>query len=98
MRRLEPLERVSVDLVAEPQRPLDGDPLEAERLVREDLDPLVLLERAVEAGDLGDLLGADLLALLAEALAHLHEELARVDELHLARAARALLRLVTTQK
>ncbi|MEJ7697658.1 MAG: hypothetical protein WKF78_13820 [Candidatus Limnocylindrales bacterium] len=34
--------------------------------------------------------GVDLLALLAEALAHLHEQLARVDKLHLAAALRAL--------
>ena len=56
------------------------------RLVREDLHPLVLLERAVEAGDLGDLVGADLVALVAQALPHLREQLAGIDELDLAPA------------
>ena len=44
------------------------------------------VEVAVEAGDLGDLVVADLLALLAEALAHLGEQLAGIDELDLAAA------------
>ena len=67
-----------------PQRTLDGDAHEPERLVGEDLHPVALGEVAVEPGDLGDLVGRDLLALLAQALAHLHEQLAGVDELHLA--------------
>ena len=40
----------------------------------------------------------DLLALLAERLAHLHEVVASIDELDLARDAPGALRLVTTQK
>ena len=40
--------------------------------------------------------GCDLLALVAEALAHLGERFAGVDQLHLALALRAL-RLVTIQ-
>ena len=82
-------ERLVGDLPAQPQRPLDGDAPEAERLVGEDLDLVALGEVAVEPGDLGDLLGGDLLALVAEALAHLHEEVAGVDELDLAPCARA---------
>ena len=87
----------SVDLVPQAEGALDRDPLEAEGLVGQDLDPLALLERAVEAGDLGDLLGADLVALVAQALAHLGEQLAGIDELDLAPAL-GRLRLVTIQK
>ena len=42
-------------LVPQSQRPLDRDPLEAERLVGQDLYPLALGEVAVQAGDLLDL-------------------------------------------
>ena len=60
-------------------------------------DPrLAVLEVAVDAGDLADLVGlavvavADLVALVAQALAHLDEEAAGVDELDLAFALRLL--------
>ena len=75
-------------LPAQPQGTLDGYPHETERLVGEDLDLLAFHEVAVEAGDLVDLRARDLLALLAERLAHLHEQLAGVDELHLAASLR----------
>ena len=45
-----------------------------------------LLEVAEEARDLLDVLGAQLLALAAQALAHLLPEAAGVDQLHLALA------------
>jgi len=45
-------------------------------------DPLALGESAVQPGDLGDMRSRQLLALLAEALAHLLPQLAGVDELH----------------
>ena len=80
---------------AEPKGPLDGDAQEAEALVGEDLHPggvvavgafLLLIEVAVEAHDVGDLGVAHLLALLAEALAHLGEALPSIDQLDLALA------------
>ena len=46
------------------------------------------LEVAEEPGDLLDVLGAEFLALAAQALAHLLPEAAGVDELHLALAVR----------
>ena len=78
------------DLPTEPERALDGDALEAEGLVGEDLDLLAFGEVGVEAGDLGDLVGCDLLSLVAEGLAHLHPLVAGVDELDLAPALGAL--------
>ena len=61
----------SVISQAEPEGAFDGDAEEPETLVGEDLDPGAFLEGAVEAGELRDLLLADLLTLVAEALAHL---------------------------
>ena len=49
-------QRLLAHLPAQAQRTLDGDPHRAEGFVRQDLDALALLERAVEAHDLGDLL------------------------------------------
>ena len=57
---------------------------------------LAITEIAVDAGDLADLVGlvlvlvAELVALVAEALLHLDEELTRIDQLDLAFAARLL--------
>ena len=51
---------------------------------------MVLLERAVELGDPGDVLSGELLALLPQALAHLLPEVASVDELNLPSALGAL--------
>ena len=45
---------------------------------------LAVLEVAVDAGEVVDLFARELVALVAEALTHLHEELPPVDELHLA--------------
>src|SRR6266540_2211789 len=78
------------DLPAETQWAFDRDAEVTKRLVREDLDSVVLLEVAVKVGDLGDLLRADQLALFAEALAHLDPQFAGVDELNLAAACGAL--------
>ena len=66
--RREPASGLRGDLVAEPEGPFDRDPLEAEGLVGEDLDPLPLLEARVQAGDLGDLLRGELLALVPRLL------------------------------
>src|SRR5690606_29200792 len=66
------------------ERSFDSDAREAERLVREDLDPVPLLEGPVELHDLVDVLLGEVLTLLAEALAHLGPRLSSVDELDLA--------------
>ena len=65
------------------------------RLVRDwvvvrDWPCLAVLEVAVDAREVVDLLGRQLVPLVAEALAHLHEEQAPVDELHLPFAVRLL--------
>ena len=73
-----------------PQRTFDGDAHVAEGFVGEDLDVVAFGEVGVEAGDLGDLVVGDFFALVAEALSHLDEVLAGVDELHLAAAFFAL--------
>src|SRR6188472_4230887 len=88
-RGLEPLAQ-PVTGPAQPQRPLDGDPLEAEPLVAEDLHAVTLSERSVELDELADLLVRELLALLPQALAHLHPRGAGIDELHLAASLRTL--------
>jgi hypothetical protein len=61
---------------------LDGDALEAERLVGQDLHPLALGELPVEVHDLGDLVVGEALTLVANALGHLLPQLPGVDELH----------------
>ena len=76
------------------QRPFDGDALEAEASLAQHLHPRVgprssQVERiGVQPGDLGDRVGRELLALVAEALAHLGAQLAGVDQRDLAGAAR----------
>src|SRR4051812_9551900 len=74
------------DFPSPTERLLDGDGTEAKRVVRDDPDAVVVRERAVQADDLGAVLGADLAALVAEALAHLDPQVAGVDELDLALA------------
>src|SRR5690242_10209407 len=71
-------DRLVAYLPAQPQRPLDRDPEEPERLIGEDLHPLPFLELTVEAGDLFDLRRGDFLPLLAEGPAYLREVLASV--------------------
>src|SRR5712692_5488670 len=71
---------------AQPQRPLDDDATVAEVLIVEDLRALAFLEGAVDANDSVDVLLAQLVALVAERLAHLLEQLDAVDELDLASA------------
>jgi hypothetical protein len=73
------------------QRALDGDAVVAKGLVVEDAADgaavfLGLHEVAKQAGDAGDVLVAQLLALAAQALAHLLPHAAGVDQLHLALA------------
>ena len=56
-----------------------------------ELASLAVLEVAVDAGQVGDLLVGQFVALVAETLTHLHEELPAIDELHLAPASLLLL-------
>lgn len=84
------LDRLIGDLPVQLQRLLYGDPQEPEGFVRQDLYLLALLELAVQACDRIDLLGRDLLSLLSERLTQLYEEVAGVEELHLAASFRSL--------
>ncbi len=73
-------------LEVEPQGALDGDAAVAEGVDGEDFALGGFLEGAIEAYQLVDLLGGDVLALAAQGFAHLGKVLAAVDELHLAPA------------
>src|SRR5215211_7799044 len=79
-------------LVAQPQRPLDGDAGVAKVGVVENLRRVAVAEPAVKLHDLGDLVApvlllADLAALGAEAAAHGNVEGAGIEQLDLALAA-----------
>ena len=77
---------LATGLKVELQRALDGDAVEAEGAVVEDLDLRALLEVGIEAGQCVDVAGSQLPALVAEGLAHLAEVGDAVDELDLAAA------------
>jgi hypothetical protein len=77
-------------LEVEAQGALHGDLAEAEVLVVEDLRALAFLEGAVEVHDGRAVRIADLVALVAQGLAHLLVEVHGVDELDLALALRRL--------
>src|SRR5690606_22450576 len=88
-RFLQPRDALGARLEREPQRTFDRDPREAEVGRVEDLHVLAawlacLGERAERPGDLLDVLGRELVALVAEALAHLAEEIDGVEERDLA--------------
>jgi hypothetical protein len=85
------------DLPAEAEWAFDGDAEEAERFVGEDLDPVALLEAAVQAGDLGDLLGLISLRFSPRLLRTLIHSSRTSTSWTLPRRA-GLLRLVTIQK
>ncbi len=77
-------------LEVQAERAVDGDPPEAEVFVVEDLRDLSFFEVAERLHDGRDVRHADFVTLVAERLAHLLEEVDRVDELHLALPARGL--------
>ena len=64
-----------------------GEPPIAEVPVVEKADMLVILKRPIETGDLRALVLADLVPLVAQALAHLLEKAGAVHQLNLAPAA-----------
>jgi hypothetical protein len=85
-RTLEPGDAVGAGLEGELEGPLHPDAVEAEVLVVEDLGAGALLEAREQAGQLDDVVFGQLLALVAQGLPHLLEQLDAVDELHLALA------------
>ena len=75
---------------------MSGDDARLGLAVDRHLGRLAVPVVAVDAGEMPDLLLADLVALVVEALLHLLEEAGAVDELHLAAPLRGL-RFVTSQ-